>query len=59
MWPLYGDPGWQDPLMCHRWGYTPWSLVKLLKDCGFKNVRQEKAVFKHQDPRDMRIVAEK
>ena len=59
MWPLYGDPGWQDPLMCHRWGYTPWSLIKLLKDCGFKNVRQEKAVFKHQDPRDMRIVAEK
>lgn len=59
MWPLYGDPGWQDPLMCHRWGYTPWSLIKLLEDCGFKNVRQEKAVFKHQDPRDMRIVAEK
>ncbi len=59
MWPLYGDPGWKDPLMCHRWGYTPWSLIKLLKECGFKNVRQEKAVFKHQDPRDMRIVGEK
>ena len=40
MWPLYGDPGWQDPLMCHRWGYTPWSLIKLLRDCCFKNVRQ-------------------
>ena len=32
--------------------------MRLLKECGFKNIRQEKAVFKHQDPRDMRIVGE-
>ena len=19
MWPLYGDPSWKDPLMCHKW----------------------------------------
>ena len=59
MWPLYGDPAWQDPLMCHRWGYTPTTLKDLLEKCGFKNVRQERAIFKCQDPRDMRIVGEK
>lgn len=59
MWPLYGDPGWKDPLMCHRWGYTPTTLKDLLERCGFTNVRQEPAVFKQQDPRDMRVVGEK
>lgn len=59
MWPLYGDPMWKDPLMHHRWGYTPTTLIDLLVRCGFKNVRQEPAVFKKQDPRDMRVVGEK
>ena len=59
MWPLYGDPAWKDPLMHHRWGYTPVTLIDLLKECGFKNVRQEPAMFKKQDPRDMRVVGEK
>lgn len=57
MWPLYGDPGWRDPLMCHRWGYTPASLQKLLTDCGYRDARQEPAEFKKRDPRDMRVVA--
>lgn len=59
MWPLYGDPAWKDPLMCHRWGYTPVTLIDLLKRCGFNNVRREPAMFKQQDPRDMRVVGEK
>jgi SAM-dependent methyltransferase len=59
MWPLYGDPAWKDPLMCHRWGYTPTTLIDLLKRCGFSNVRREPAMFKQQDPRDMRVVGEK
>lgn len=59
MWPIYGDPGWRDPLMCHRWGYTPTTLMDLLQRCGFTNVRQEPALFKQQDPRDMRVVGEK
>lgn len=59
MWPLYGDPTWKDPLMCHRWGYTPTTLKDLLGNCGYKNVRQERAVFKCRDPRDMRVVGEK
>ncbi len=55
MWPLYGDPSWRDPLMCHRWGYTPATLADLLRRCGFQNVRQEPAQFKQRDPRDMRV----
>lgn len=57
MWPLYGDPAWQDELMCHRWGYTPESLVVLLKECGYRNPKQAPAEFKKRDPRDMRVVA--
>jgi len=59
MWVFYGDPQWQDPLMVHRWGYTPKSLGKLMSEVGLDNIRQEPAQFKLREPRDMRIVGEK
>ncbi|RMG09812.1 MAG: methyltransferase domain-containing protein [Planctomycetota bacterium] len=59
MWPLYGDPQWRDPLMCHRWGYTPASLERLLCEAGFVKVRREPALFKQRDPRDMRVTGRK
>jgi SAM-dependent methyltransferase len=59
MWVLYGDPAWQDPLMCHRWNYTPQSLGQIMAEAGLVNVRQEPAQFKMREPRDMRIVGEK
>lgn len=59
LWVLYGDPAWQDPLMCHRWGYTPQTLAALLRIAGLKDVRQEPAQFKMREPRDMRIVGVK
>lgn len=59
MWVLYGDPSWRDPLMCHRWAYTPASLADLMTRCGLAGVRQERAQFKLREPRDMRIVGEK
>ena len=55
MWPLYGDPSWKDPLMCHKWAYTPDSPIKVVASAGFINAKQEKAQFKLQEPRDMRI----
>ena len=55
MWSLYGDPSWNDPLMCHKWGYTPDSLMSILTTAGFSDVRQEAAQFKLKEPRDMRI----
>lgn len=59
MWVLYGDPAWRDPLMCHRWNYTPDSLRAVMQEAGLVNVRQEPAQFKLREPRDMRIVGEK
>jgi SAM-dependent methyltransferase len=59
MWVFYGDPKWKDPLMIHRWGYTPESLKALLGEAGLADVRQEPAQFKLREPRDMRIVGTK
>jgi hypothetical protein len=59
MWVFYGDPRWQDPLMTHRWNYTPQSLAALMRDAGLVNVRQEPAQYKLREPRDMRVVGEK
>ncbi len=59
MWVFYGDPAWKDPLMNHRWGYTPNSLGKLMSNAGLCNIHQAPAEFKLREPRDMRIVGEK
>ena len=59
MWVFYGDPAWKDPLMIHRWGYTPDSLKELLTEVGLADVRQEPAQFKLREPRDMRIAGTK
>ena len=59
MWCFYGDPAWKDPLMCHRWGYTPESLGELMARAGLTDVRQEPARFKAREPRDMRVVGYK
>lgn len=59
MWVFYGDPAWRDPLMVHRWGYTPSSLAQLMSEAGLVNIRQEPAQFKLREPRDMRMVGEK
>jgi SAM-dependent methyltransferase len=59
MWVFYGDPSWRDPLMVHRWGYTPRSLAGVLAEAGLVNIRQEPAQYKLREPRDMRVVGEK
>lgn len=59
MWVYYGDPKWRDPLMVHRWGYTPASLAELLAAVGLEAVRQEPAQYKLREPRDMRVVGVK
>ena len=57
MWPLYGDPRWKDPLMCHKWAYTPDSLIAVLHEAGLTGAQQEPAQFKWREPRDMRVTA--
>jgi hypothetical protein len=59
MWVFYGDPAWKDPLMVHRWGYTPRSLADVMSEAGLVNIRQEPAQFKLREPRDMRVVGER
>lgn len=59
MWVFYGDPAWKDPLMIHRWGYTPRSLAKVMHEAGLRDLRQEPAQFKLREPRDMRITGVK
>ncbi|MCC7080722.1 MAG: methyltransferase domain-containing protein [Burkholderiales bacterium] len=59
MWVFYGDPAWKDPLMCHRWNYTPQSLGAIMAEAGLVNIRQEAAQYKLREPRDMRMVGEK
>jgi SAM-dependent methyltransferase len=59
MWVFYGDPSWKDPLMVHRWGYTPRSLAMVMFEAGLTDLRQEPAQFKLREPRDMRIVGVK
>jgi SAM-dependent methyltransferase len=59
MWVFYGDPRWQDPLMVHRWGYTPHSLAQVMAQAGLVEIRQEPAQFKLREPRDMRVVGVK
>jgi SAM-dependent methyltransferase len=55
MWVFYGDPGWKDPLMIHRWGYTPKSLATVMHMAGLIALAQEPAMYKLREPRDMRI----
>jgi hypothetical protein len=59
MWVFYGDPGWKDPLMIHRWGYTPRSLATVMHRAGLTDLAQEPAQFKLREPRDMRITGRK
>lgn len=59
MWVLYGDPAWKDPLMCHKWLYTPASLGRLMQECGLEKVDIDVAQFKLGPPRDMRLVGYK
>lgn len=59
MWVFYGDPSWKDPLMCHKWLYSPQSLAELMAQCGLVNIQQEPAQFKLREPRDMRLVGYK
>ncbi len=58
MWAFYGDPGHQDPYMCHRWGYTPKTIKALLAECGLHEIVM-KAPQTHGGKvnRDMRVEA--
>lgn len=58
MWAFYGNSDLKDPLHCHRWGYTPASLMSELAKAGFRNPVHLQAQFKIPH-RDMRVEAYK
>jgi predicted SAM-dependent methyltransferase len=58
MWALYGDPTHRNEYWLHRWGYTPQSMVDLLRTCGFTLIEVKPAQY-HQPVRDFRVEAVK
>jgi hypothetical protein len=58
LWGLYGDPGYRDELMMHRWAWTPDELRAELHAAGFRKIKERDPMFhgKKKD-RDMRIEA--
>lgn len=57
---IYGDAGYNDPLMLHRHGYTPRTLAKLLKKAGFVDIREVDPKFHARRlDRDLRLEARK
>lgn len=53
MWGLYGDPGYREQAMTHRWCYPSGELMELMENAGM-SVTLHKAQF-HQPARDMRL----
>lgn len=59
-WPLYGDGTHKDPYMCHKFGYTPKTIKRLVCSNGFSNpVVGKPQVHGRRANRDMRIEAVK
>lgn len=56
--PLWGDPKYRDPAMCHKWGYFRADMLKVLGDAGFADVHFEEPRY-HFAVRDMRVVGTK
>jgi predicted SAM-dependent methyltransferase len=58
LWGAYGDPGYREPLMVHKWGWSFAELAAELKIAGFRKVVERPVQF-HKKQRDMRVEARK
>lgn len=55
---LLGDPKHKDPLMMHRWAWTPRTLMIELHNAGFRKIKEKWPQFHRQRKhRDMRLEA--
>ena len=50
MWGFYGSPKERNPLMGHRWGYSPESLADVFVKCGFQRQNISFAIGKYHSP---------
>ncbi|MGQ3124840.1 MAG: class I SAM-dependent methyltransferase [Variovorax sp.] len=58
LWGAYGDPGYREPLMAHKWGWSASELGCELRAAGFVKVKEKPVQF-HKPQRDMRLEARK
>lgn len=56
MWGLFGDPGYENDAMVHRWCYSVSELSNVLAAAGMVDIAQETPQT-HQPIRDMRLVS--
>lgn len=54
LWGLYGDPQYLDPIMVHRWAYSPKELAHLMREAGFAKPKLQPVRW-HKKYRDMRF----
>ena len=54
---IFGDPGYEDPLLMVRWGYTPEMLASAVAAAGFTRIRIVPA-RSHVPARDFRLEAQ-
>lgn len=54
--PLWGDPKYKNPAMCHKWGYFFADLRQELIKAGFDGIKIDKPRY-HFPQRDMRVLA--
>lgn len=57
---IYGDPGYENPWMCHKWGWTPATLTTLVVQSGFNpsRIRTGQGLSRSfAGPRDFRLEA--
>jgi hypothetical protein len=57
MWALYGDPGYKNEAMMHRWCYSAAEVCDMLQSAGLSVVEERPKT--HISIRDMRIVGTK
>jgi len=55
---FWGDLRSGNERMLHRWGYSPQTLARLMRECGLTDIRQEPVLY-HVPVRDMRLVGRK
>ena len=54
MWRLYGDPGYEDPNMVHKWIFSVSELKQLMEQAGLHDV-EVSAPHYHHPQADMRV----
>ena len=58
-WGLFGDPGYENPDMVHKWCYSVPMIMDILERVGFREVQHLEPPRFHFKDRDMRVRGQK